>query len=391
MWRLAGVALVSVVTLTACAILRPVGQEELRHLAVEWAAALYELEPFAYHPVEEGQALYVRSKVTPEAGLVVVPSKDRRVRGLDAATGRVVWETETRGPNSAQPVDLAPHGAPEELLLASLDGHVYRLNQCNGATVWVSEHPGTAGITASPAVSGQVGDPHARVFATSLDNRLTALSLDSGLRLWQVERPQEQELTVSGQAGAAVAKDMVITGFSDGQLVAYAQDDGVTVWAADLSGGAKQFVDVDTTPQIVDVKDGHVVVAGSFARGIYGLGLDDGAVLWSHPGEGFATPAVLDGVVYAPETAGELWAIEADGGRVRWIAKFDTGWAGTPAASRKYLLTPIGDALAVVDRGSGREVMRWNDGRGVRATPELAFGSLYVLGNSGLVYGLGVY
>ena len=54
-------------------------------------------------------------------------------------------------------------------------------------------------------------------------------------------------------------------------------------------------------------------------------------------------------------------------------------------------LTPIGEALSFVDRGSGREVMRWSDGRGVRATPELAFGSLYVLGNSGQVYGLGVY
>ncbi len=377
--------------LGACTVFPPVGQHEQRRLSVEWATLLYELPPFAYHPAEEGQPLFVQSAATPDTGLLVVPSKDRYVRGLDAATGRIVWEAQTLGPNSARPIDLGPFGAADEFLLASLDGRLYRMSQRNGREVWVSEYPGKAGITASPAVVGKVDDDKARVFVTSLDNRITALSLKTGKRLWDADRPQEQELTVTGQAGAAVAKDMVITGFSDGVLVAFAQTDGVTVWSTDLSNGEKQFVDIDTTPQVVPVTDGSVVVAASFSRGLFGVGLDDGVVLWKVAGEGFTTPAVLDGVIYASRSDGYLWAVEADGGRVRWSARFDTGWAGTPVASRKYVLVPIGEALAVVDRGSGREIMRWSDGRGVRATPELAYGSLFVLGNSGQVYGLGVY
>lgn len=380
-----------VVGLGACALFPPVGELDARRVTVDWATPLYELEPFAYHPIEEGRPLYVRGAATPDAGLVVVPAKDRRVRGLDAATGRVIWETETRGPIGAQPVDLGPYGAADEMLVASLDGRVYRLSQRNGRELWVSDAPATAGITASPAVSGKADDPKAKVFVTSLDNKLTALSLKDGKKLWQTERPQDQELTVTGQAGCAVAKDLVITGFSDGVLVAFAQDDGVQVWSTDLAGGDKQFVDVDTTPQVVDVPDGHVVVAGSFSRGLFGVGLDDGVVLWKQQGQGFGTPTALDGIVYAPRSDGQLWAIEADGGRVRWVSKFDTGWAGTPVASRKYLFTPVGEGLAVIDRGSGHELARWSDGRGVRATPELAFGTVYVLGNSGLVYGLGVF
>lgn len=377
--------------LGACALFPPVGELDARRVTVDWATQLYELEPFAYHPIEEGRPLFVRGAATPDAGLLVVPAKDRRVRGIDAATGRVIWETETRGPIGAQPVDLGPNGAADEMLVASLDGRVYRLSQRNGRELWVSDAPATAGITASPVVVGKVDDPKAKVFVTSLDNRLTALSLKDGKKLWQAERQQEQELTVTGQAGCAVARDLVITGFSDGVLVAFAQDDGVQVWSTDLSGGDKQFVDVDTTPQIVDVPDGQVVVAGAFSRGLFGLGLEDGVVRWKQQGPGFGTPAVLDGLVYAPRADGQLWAIEADGGRVRWISKFDTGWAGTPVASRKYLFTPVGEGLAVIDRGSGHELARWSDGRGVRATPELAYGSVYVIGNSGLVYGLGVF
>ncbi len=381
----------SVLGAASCAIFPAVGKLDERRLAIEWATSLYSLEPFAYHPTEEGRPLYVRSKDTPEAGLVVVPSKDRRVRGLDAASGRVVWEVETRGPNGARPVDLGPHGAAGEVMVASLDGRVYRLNQRNGREVWASQHPGTAGITASPTIAGRSGDPAARVFVTSLDDRLTALSFATGAKLWQVDRPQEQELTVTGQAGAAVAKDMVITGFSGGDLIAFAQEDGVTVWTADLAGTDKQFVDVDTTPQVVEVSEGHVVIAGSFSRGLFGVGLDDGVILWKQAGTGFQTPAVLDGIAYAPRTDGQLWAVEAESGRVRWVTKFDTGWAGTPVASRKYVLVPIGEALSLVDRGSGHEVVRWSDGRGVRATPELAYGSVYVIGNSGVAYGLGVF
>lgn len=381
----------SVLGAASCAIFPAVGKLDERRLAIEWATSLYSLEPFAYHPTEEGRPLYVRSKDTPEAGLVVVPSKDRRVRGLDAASGRVVWEVETRGPNGARPVDLGPHGAAGEVMIASLDGRVYRLNQRNGREVWASQHPGTAGITESPTIAGRSGDPTARVFVTSLDDRLTALSFATGAKLWQVDRPQEQELTVTGQAGAAVAKDMVITGFSGGDLIAFAQEDGVTVWTADLAGTDKQFVDVDTTPQVVEVSEGHVVIAGSFSRGLFGVGLDDGVILWKQAGTGFQTPAVLDGIAYAPRTDGQLWAVEAESGRVRWVTKFDTGWAGTPVASRKYVLVPIGEALSLVDRGSGHEVVRWSDGRGVRATPELAFGSVYVIGNSGVAYGLGVF
>lgn len=388
--RLAGVW-AGACALAACSSFAPIEAEHERRLAVEWATRLYELEPLAYHPVEEGQPLFVASTATPAGGLVVVPSKDRKVRGIEAATGRVVWEVATRGPNAARPVDLGPYGAPEELLVASFDGRVYRMNQRNGRILWTSEHPGTSGISASPVVSGKVGDKDAKVFVTSLDNRITALSLETGKKIWDHQRQQMTELTVSGQGGAAVVGGLVIAGFSDGALVAFSQEDGVTAWSADLAGEDKQFVDIDTTPVAARVKDGTIVVAGSFSRGLFAISAESGTVVWTKKGEGFLSAAADDGMIYAPQANGALWAIEAETGRVRWISRFDTGFCGTPVVSRKYVFAPVGEGLAVVDRGSGREVVRWSDGRGVRATPELAYGSLFVVGNGGLAYGLGVY
>jgi outer membrane protein assembly factor BamB len=385
-------ALAVAATLTAlpsCTIFPPVERPEPRRLSLDWATRLYELEPLAYHPVDTTEPLFVQSDATPEGGLVVVPGKDRKVRGLDAVSGRTIWEATTLGPNGSRPLDLAPHGFPGELLVASMDGRVHRLSQRNGKQIWLSQAPATAAITSSPAVAG-TGDA-AKVFVTSLDNRLTALSLGSGEKLWDYERVFDAELTITGQAGAAVGKDMVLTGFSDGALVALSQADGAVVWTTDLKGNEKQFVDVDTTPLIVPIEDGHVVVAGSFARGLFGVGLDDGVVLWNKVGEGFARSIALDGIVYASRTDGHLFAIEAASGKTLWGSRFDTGWAGAPAVSRKYVVLPIGEGLTLVDRSSGRQLLRWDDGRGVRGAPEVAHGSIYLVGNSGQAYGLGLY
>jgi len=379
-----------VAPLLGCSLFPPVDRPEPRRLSLEWATTLYELEPLAYHPIDESQPLFVHSENTPDLGLVIVPSKERKVRGLDAATGRIIWEVETRGPNGSRALDLGPFGVPGEVLVASMDGRVHRLSQRNGRATWVSQSPVTAAITSTPNV-GLLPDGTGHVYVTSLDNKLTTLSLATGAKLWDYERVHDAELTVTGQAGAAVAKDMVITGFSDGTLMAFAQSDGAIVWSTELRGDLKQFVDVDTTPQVVEVEDGHVVVAGSFARGLFGLGLDDGIVLWTRPGEAFTTPATLDGIIYAPQSDGHLWAIEAATGKVLWGTHFDTGWAGTPVVSRKYVIAPIGKGLTLLDRSSGRQLLRWDDGRGVRGSPEVAHGTVYLVGNSGQAYALGLY
>ncbi|TNF37682.1 MAG: hypothetical protein EP329_02525 [Deltaproteobacteria bacterium] len=361
--------------LAACGVFRPIGELPPNRLSVDWALPLYDLEPLAYHPLELGQPLFVQSDATPQTGLLVVPSKDREVRGVNAATGEVLWSFTTSGANVAQPV-----AAGEELVVASTDGHVYRANQRNGRVLWTSDYPGKSVVSAPVVHEG-------RVFVTSIDNRLTALSYEDGSRLWDKKRPHASEFTITGQAGVALFGDKVITGFSDGHLVAFAAEDGATMWTADLSGGKTEFVDVDSTPVVVD----NVVVASSYKSGLYGIDAATGTVTWLVKGEGYGTPAVIEGMLYVPQASGRIIAVRAADGAVRWVAKSFGERARTPAVSHKYVLAPIGESLALIDRGSGRTLARYDDARGVDATPELAYGTAFVLGNSGTLYSLGVY
>jgi outer membrane protein assembly factor BamB len=373
--RLAITSSVAAVALAACAVIRPIGDLPPDRIDVDWALPLYDLEAFAYHPLELGQPLFVQSAATPPGGMVVVPSRDREVRGVDAQSGKVLWSLTTSGANIAQPVAVG-----EELVVASTDGHVYRANQRNGRAIWTSEYPGKS-VIAAPAVAAD------RVFVTSIDNRLTALAWETGERLWDKKRPHASEFTMTGQAGAVIHKDSVITGFSDGQLIAFAAQDGATLWSTDLANGKTEFVDVDTTPVVV----GDLVVASSYRQGLYGVDAGSGTVTWLLKGEGYGTPATMEGILYVPQASGRIVAVRAADGAVRWVAKVFSERARTPGVTHKYVVAPIGESLALIDRGSGRTVARYDDARGVDATPEMAYGTAFVLGNSGTLYALGIY
>ncbi len=368
-------ALAGALGLFACGIVQPIGEWPTPRIATDWGHRLYALEAFAYGPRERGVPLYVEGPAAPTGGMVVVPSRERHVRALDAH-GALLWRAETQGPNVAQPVVLG-----EDVLVASMSGRVHRLQQRNGRAVWVSDAP-AASILSEPLVLGE------RLFVTSIDNRITALSAETGARLWDQRRPHPGEFSVTGQAGVtALNGDTVVTGFSDGRLVAYAAADGATVWMADLSGDETEFVDVDTTPILA----GDVLVAGNYATGLYGLDPVTGDVKWRVEGRAFLTPTLFEGTLYAPQATGRVLAIDAATGAVQWTLRVEHGAPSTPAVTRRYVLVPIDTSLLLLERGTGRTLTRFTDTHGFSATPELAPGTVYAQSNSGMLYALGLY
>ncbi len=374
--RLSVIALAATMAIAGCSIFQPIGDLPAQRLQTDWAVQLYQLEDFAYQPIEAGRPLWLSSPAAPAGGLLVVPSADRRVRGIEAATGRVLWEIETRGPNVARPTAV-----DEDVLVGSMDGRLYRLHQRNGGLVWRSDLIGRGDLTSDIVTSGE------RAFVTTTDNRISALSLADGSVLWDRSRPHRGEFTITGQAGPALHGDTVITGFSDGELVAMALSDGATVWSADLSNERTEFADVDSTP----VMAGDTLVVSGYASGLYGVDPADGAILWQVPGEAYGTVATLDRMVYVPQADGHVLAVDAADGEVLWRTTVFKGVPRTPAVTRRYVMVPVEKRLLLLDRGTGRVITAYDDTYGFAATPEVAWGTAYTPGNSGWLYALAVY
>ncbi len=384
--RVAPGALMLAATLASgCAIFPPMELDPAPRFSLDWVRPLYPLEPFAYRPSEPGQALFVDAAGGPSgAGRLVVPTRDRHVRALDWASGRTLWDLETDGPNVGRPALVGGAGGAQgqDLIFGSMDGQLYRVALADGAVRWKVPFPGQQAITVSPTVAG------GRVFASSIGNRVAAFDAQSGALLWDHKRPHEGSFTVTGQAGVAVLDaQTVATGFSDGMLVAYGAADGATRWTTDLTGGRRGFVDVDTTPQVVD----GVLVAGCYSVGLFGLGAREGEVRWTVKGEGIATPTAFEGMLYAPSADGTLRAIRVDTGEVLWTVRVADGALGPVAVSRRYVLAPTRQGLVLLDRGAGRPVENFRDARGFDAPPVVAWGTVYALANSGLLYSVGLY
>jgi outer membrane protein assembly factor BamB len=285
----------------------------------------------------------------------------------------------------------APVALPgtEDLIIASLDGGVYRVNRRNGRVVWRSDRAGH-GVAADPVVVGE-GEA-ARVVLASLKNRVMVLSAATGELVWFVDREHDAEMTLSGHGGALVVGDKVVAGFSDGHVGAWALEDGARLWLTDLAEGDRELADIDTTPVAVEGVGGEaLVVLGLNRRGLVALTAEGGDLAWQVRAPGFLSPEHDAGLIIAPQVDGVVWGIEAASGRTLWRTSLGTGGAGEVALSRKYVFAPSGRDLAVLDRGSGRVVARWGDGRGLGARPVFAHGQLYLLGHSGHAWSLEVH
>ena len=354
--------------------------------AMQHLGSLYPLGELEYKPVERGSGMLVAGGAPSGDDLLVLPGRDRQIRAVDTSTGEIVWSVGTLGANVAAPIPVE-----DDIVVASLDGTVRRLSARNGRALWQTEPLGAGGIIEAPALHG------AQLFVTTTDNRLVALSAATGERLWDRRRPHRSDLTISGQAGALVVGERVITGTSDGLVVAYAITDGATDWSVNLAGDAEEFVDVDATPI---VSHGVVVTAG-YATGLVGLSARDGALLWTVPGEAFTTPGVSrDGILYAPQATGRLTAVEVNTGRVLWSVQLRSGTPGRPVVAQGYVLVPTEGALLVCDAQTGRIRTSFDDGFGFAAPPVVgpahgAVGSpgaggqrVYLASNSGQLYTL---
>jgi len=340
-----------------------------------WTSSLYELPELRYKPSETGVGALLAERAPSGAALLVIPSRDRHVRALDTATREVVWELETAGANVAAPVAVG-----DDLVVASLDGRVRRVQISNGRTVWETEPIGSGGVLEAPAVAA------GRVFVTTTDNRLVAIGLSDGARLWARRRPHRNELTISGQAGPLVVGDRVITGTSDGIVTAYAAADGATDWSANLAGEAVEFTDADATPVFAN---GTIVTAG-YATGLVGLSVSDGSVRWTVPGEGFSAAAIRGGLAYATQASGSVSAVDVTSGRVVWQVALRRGSPRRPAITDRYVLVPTSTSLVVLERETGRAVTAYDDGFGFSATPVVSDSLVYAPANSGRLYALGL-
>ncbi len=259
-------------------------------------------------PVNQPKTRWDRfgSSFVADAQQVYVGSRDNHLYALDLEDGQERWRVATRDMITATPALLG-----DAVLLASFDGTVRSVAARDGKERW--SYDARLPISGDLAVAGN------QVLAGSRTYDLISLDARTGKELWKsyywfswIESPP------------VVKESVVYTGSSDATGV-FAIDlaDGTRRWKAEVPGYAWARVAVDD----------RIVVAGTVGQGphpgnregaLAGIERASGKMLWlllEPPSEstvaakldwGFASsPILADGVVYAVDLNGSVYAIEA--------------------------------------------------------------------------------
>ena len=184
----------------------------------------------------------------------------------------------------------------------------YPLEQIWSADVGTGSGGNRRLLTAPIAADG-------RLFVMDADGHVQAVDAETGRRLWRVRvaSPDEDSVPLGGGVGYANGRLYATTGF--GEVMAVDPANGGLLWRAEANGPIR------SAPTIAG---GRVFVVG-IDNQLEAMDAATGELMWSHTGIledagllGGASPAVGSGIVVAPYSSGEVYALRVETGRPIW-------------------------------------------------------------------------
>lgn len=250
-------------------------------------------------------------------GKVFAMDAAARVSALDAKSGKRLWR-----------VALAPKGEKgaagfggglsydmERLFVANGFGHILALDPDTGEEIWKREF-GVPFHFAPTVASG-------RVFVTTVDNQLHAVSSFDGTSLWS-HRGITEPAGILTDTNPAVSGDMVIAPFSSGEIVALRAQNGQQAWTDQLTKSGRRTA-ISNISAIAGrpVVDSGQIIAISHAGRLVAIDLRSGERIWTRNIGGTQTPWISGEYIYLINSEAKVICLTRRDGRVRWIARVE--------------------------------------------------------------------
>src|SRR5882757_9112149 len=238
-------------------------------------------------------------------GVVFAASHKGEVLAASLDTGRHIWVK-----NLKLPISAGPGAGAGLVVVGSSKGVIVTLDGATGRELWRSRL--NSELLSAPAIGEKV------VVIRSVDGRLHGLDAHTGKELWSVEQ-QVPRLSLRGTAIPLIAKEVAISGFDNGKVMAVSLNTGDTVWDSALATPHGR-TELD---RLVDI-DSAVRVAGDnvFAAGFQGrtamLALDSGQIWWAHDMSSYRGLAVDEDNLYVTQSDGIVVALRQRDGSELW-------------------------------------------------------------------------
>ena len=314
-------------------------------------------------------------------GTVYMVDAAGKVSAFDLKNGKEIWNVKIQ-PENKRAKDTAIKGvglamADNIIYIVTGFGYVIALNSDKGEKLWESnlETPLRIAPTADDG----------KLFVQSIDNKFFALNAKTGEVLWDYDIAMEST-TVVGGASAAYHKgfDVVITGFSNGEIQSFSASFGTPLWSDVLVDNRRAYSSTFL----------HAIKASPIVEGekVYVLGSSDvlacidirtGARKWEKEIGGVNTPLLAENVLYVVTKDKDLAAINKDNGDVLWSTGIDLGKKASSLAvfeplmiNDKLVLTVSDGRVFIYDAKTGTKTEEFDLDEKFNAAPIAAGGYL---------------
>ena len=281
--------------------------------------------------------------------------------------------------------------------IAFADGHLFAatgyaealaLDASSGAIVW--RQPLSVPARGAPTVDS------GRLYVATLDNKTYALDTADGSILWTHDSIEEQTALLGG-ASPAVAQGAAVSAYSSGEIVALKVENGRELWSDNLTVARRAdfiaaLADVQASPVVYD---GRLYALSNSGRA-GAIDMRSGRRIWNQHFGGLHMPWLAGTHLFAVTERGEVVAVEAATGAVRWVmplARYEdeedrTGridWAGPVLAGGRLVLAGSHGEIVFLDPETGAKAGTFDVGRPHRLAPVVAAQTLLLLDDNGVL------
>ena len=316
-------------------------------------------------------------------GRIYTMDSDANVDAFDVQTGSRIWRTETQGEEDRSTNvggGVAFDGGVVFVTTGRAD--VLALDATTGAIRW-RKSLGSPARSAPTVLAG-------RLFATTIDSKLVALSTKTGEREWQYQGTSVAT-TLLGQGAPAVSDGIVLAGFGSGELVAVREESGALVWSDSLasSRGRNGLMDLSAVRGLPVVDRGRVYAVGAGGL-LLAIDLRTGRRLWEREIGGAQTPWIAGDWLFVQTTDQALAAVRASDGRLRWVRdlpRYENEkkqqdvifWTGPVLAGGKLILAGSNEQAVSIAPATGKVIGLVDLPSPATVPPVAAAGTLFIL------------
>lgn len=335
--------------------------------------------------IGEGASRYTRVLSPPivVGGRVFAMDGATQVSALDAASGGRIWAVDLKPDNER---GGAFGGGPcfwnDRLFVTTGYGQVAALDPADGKVIWRQNV--TAPVHAPPTVTD------GRIFAVSVENVLDVLSAEDGRRLWSHNGIPETAGLLGG-ANPAVSDEIVVVGYSSGEVFGLRPENGRVIWSDNLA----TLRAANAVAGLADIRGRPVIDRGrayaiSHSGRMAAIDLRSGERAWEQPIGSSHGPWVCGDYIFALASDNQVVCLTREDGRVRWLSslprfrdeKSRSGpiyWAGPVLGGNRLIVLSSSREMLSLSTQTGDIIDRQSISGPGYLSPVIAQGSLYLL------------